>query len=117
LTIVAVPVSRPTRATCPGDELAAGDVVAECRVRPVRLLVEPHPGAPRVAQRSDEHAREDGGLDRVAHRVGHGDVERVAVDGEVEGVAADVSGRLQPARERELPGFAQIGRASCRERV
>jgi hypothetical protein len=45
----------------------------------------------------------------VAHRVGDRDVQRVALDGEVEGVPADVARGLEPRGEGELPGLARVG--------
>jgi hypothetical protein len=42
----------------------------------------------------------------VAHRVGHREMEGVSIQGEVEGVTSDLTRRLQPGGERELPGLA-----------
>ena len=52
---------------------------------------------------------EQRGVDLVAHGVGQREVQHVPLQREVERVAADVAGRLQPARERELPGLARVG--------
>ena len=48
-------------------------------------------------------------VERVAHGVGHRQMQRVALEAEVEGVAADVPRRLQPPGQRELPGLAGVG--------
>jgi hypothetical protein len=45
----------------------------------------------------------------VAHRIRHRQVQRVAFQAEVEGVAADIAGRLEPACKRELAGLTRIG--------
>ena len=74
-----------------------------------RLLGEPDAGPARVAQRPDEHGGQHGGVDLVAHGVGHRQVQGVALQGEVERVAADVAGGFQPRRERELPRLARVG--------
>ena len=92
----------------PGHEPAPLREVAEPGIREPRLLGQPDSGAARVAQRTDEHGREDGGVDLVAHGVGHRQMQRVALQSEVEGVTADVAGGLEPGRERELTGLARV---------
>ncbi len=46
----------------------------------------------------------------MAHRVGHRDVQRLPIEREVERVAADLPGRLEPAGQRELIRLAGEGR-------
>jgi hypothetical protein len=75
----------------------------------VRLHGESDARPARVAKRPHEHGREDGRFDVVAHGVGDRDMQRVALHREVEGVAANVAGGLQPGRERELPALARVG--------
>ena len=91
-----------------GHEAASGGVVGELGVGQARLLAESDAGPARVAQRPDEHRGEERRVDLVAHRVGHREVQRVALHREVERVAADVAGGLEPAGERELPGLARV---------
>ena len=81
-------------------------MLAEARVGEARLLGQPDAGAARVAQRADEQRRQDRRADRVAAGVGHRQVQRVALDREVEAVAGDLAGGLEPGRERELPALA-----------
>ena len=63
-----------------------------------------------VAQRADHERRQQRGAHGVAHRVGHRDVQRLPIEREVERVAADLPGRLEPAGQRELIRLAGVGR-------
>ena len=107
--MVAVCVRRSMRATWPVTKPPLPGESCEPGIGEAGLLAELDPGPPRVAERADEHGREHRGVDRVAHRVGHRQMQGVAFDREVERVSADVAGGLQPGRERELPGLARVG--------
>jgi hypothetical protein len=80
----------------------------ESGVGAVGLFAEADSAAPGVAKRPDKDRGEQGRIDFVPHGVGHRHVERVALQGEVERVSADVAGRLEPTRERELPCLARV---------
>ena len=45
----------------------------------------------------------------MAHRVGHRDVQRLAIEREIERVVADLAGRLEPSGQRELVRLAGEG--------
>ena len=91
-----------------GHEAAVGRVVGEPLVGQACLLGESDARPPRVAQTPDHESGEQGGSDLVAHGVGHREVQHAPLQREVKGVAADVAGRFQPARERELPSLARV---------
>ena len=93
----------------PGDEAAVPGELTQPVVGQPGLLGEPDARPARVAQRPDEHGRQHRGVDLVAHRVGHRQVQGLAFQGEVERVAPDIARRLQPRRERELTGLARVG--------
>jgi len=59
-----------------------------------------------ASQCADQQGGQQCRVGVVAHGVGDGQVQGVAVEGVVVGVAADVVGRDQPAREGELGGLA-----------
>jgi hypothetical protein len=63
-----------------------------------------------VAEATNGQRGEERRLAGVAHGVGYRGVEEFAVDGVVEGVAASVVGRLQPARKGERTTFSRVGR-------
>jgi hypothetical protein len=63
-----------------------------------------------VAQSPHGQRRGQGAGDPVPHGVGEGQVQGLAVDAVVEGVAADAGRRLQPRRERERARLAGVGR-------
>ena len=107
--MVAVCARKFMRATCPvtnPPRCAKSQSPAFARRA---CSASPTSGAARVAQRPDQHGREDGGVDLVAHGIGHRKMQRVALQSEVEGVTADVAGGFQPGRERELTGLARVG--------
>ena len=79
-------------------------------MRAARLLDQARAAPARVPQGSHDERRQQRGLDRVPHRIGHRHMQRVAIQREVERVAAHLAGRLQPAGERELVGLAGEGR-------
>ena len=61
-----------------------------------------------LALRTRRRARgEHRGVRRVAHRVGDREMQLVALEREIERVAADFAGGFQPGRERELSGLAR----------
>ena len=91
-----------------GDELATLAEAGQARVGQARLVGEPATTAARVAQRADDDSGQHGRVDRMAHGVGHREVQRVALDREVERVARDVAGRLQPGGERELRCLTRV---------
>ena len=97
------------RAICPVTNSPSAGVAAKARRSPAAPLAELDAGPARVAERADQHRREDRGVDGVAHRVGHREMQRVAIHREVEGVAADVAGGLEPRGEGELPRLAGVG--------
>ena len=92
-----------------GHEAAVGRVVGEPLAGQACLLGESDARSPRVAQAPDQERGEQRGSDLVAHGVGHREVQHAPLQREVEGVAADVAGRFQPARERELASLAGVG--------
>jgi hypothetical protein len=92
----------------PGHELASLGEVAQSGVCEAGLFGESGSGPACVTQRTDEHGGKDRGAHFVAHGVGHREVQRVAVDREVERVAADIAGGFEPGGERELPGLAGV---------
>ena len=61
-----------------------------------------------IPQASYTQGRGQSGSHSVTHGVGHGQVQDVARQAEVEGVSRDAGGRLQPAREGERPGLAGL---------
>ena len=89
-----------------GHEPAVACVVAQRLVRAARLLEQAGSAPARVPQRAHDERRQQRRVDGMPHGVGHRDVQRVAVEREVERVAAHLPGRLEPARERELVGLA-----------
>ena len=91
-----------------GHEPAVGRVVGEPDVGQPCLLGESDARSARVAQAPDHERGEQGGIDLVAHGVGHREVQHAPLQREVEGVAADVARRFQPARERELASLAGV---------
>ena len=93
-----------------GHEAALRRVVARARRWPgaPARRARRRPGA-RCAAPPTSTVASTRGADLVAHGVGHREVQRVALQREVERVAADVAGGLQPGRERELPGLARVG--------
>ena len=93
----------------PRTELALAHLVGQRVIRQPRLLLQLDTAPTRVAQSPDEHGREQCGIHRVAHRVGHRQVQRVALERKVERVTADFPRRLQPGRERELARLAGEG--------
>ena len=74
------PGAQSMRASCPVTKPPPAREVAEARAGQARLLGEPGAGPPRVAQRADQHGREHGGVDGVAHGVRDREVQRVALD-------------------------------------
>jgi transaldolase len=92
-----------------GDELLVLSVAGQGLVGDACLLGQVDAAAPGVAQGADQDGRQQRRVERVAHRVGHRQVQGVAFEAEVEGVAADVAGRLQPAGERELSCLQGVG--------
>ena len=83
-------------------------VLEQGQVRRDRLLEQrgtPVAGAPQAgdAQRGGQRGRH-----AVPHRVRQGQVQVVAGQAEVEGVAGDVRGRLQPGGQGERPGLAGL---------
>ena len=108
LTIVAVPVVEVDADDLAGDELRAAGVLAERLVGEARLLRQVRVLPAAVADAADHQRGEQRRVDRVAHRVGDREEQLVAPEREVERVAADLAGGLQPRRERELPGLARV---------
>ena len=96
-------------------ELAGHEAAGVRRVRRQSLLCragllrEPDTGTTPVPQRAYQHRREQCRVERVSHRVGHRQMQGVALEAEVEGVAAHIAGRLQPAGKRELSALAGVG--------
>ncbi len=91
-----------------GHEAASSGVVGEFGVGPAGLFAESDARPARVAKCSDKNRGQERCADLMPHRVGHRQMQRVALHGEVERVAADVAGGLKPASERELPGLARV---------
>ncbi|BFO17041.1 hypothetical protein SHKM778_34290 [Streptomyces sp. KM77-8] len=60
-----------------------------------------------AAQSAHQDRGGQGGVDVVAHGIGHRQVKGVAVQGVVEGVAAEVFGGLQAPAQCELCGLAR----------
>jgi hypothetical protein len=92
-----------------GDELALARLLGERIIRQPGLLGQLNPPPPGVAQAPNQHGRQQGGIHRVAHRVGQRHMQRVPLQRKIESVAADLTRRLQPGGERELPGLAGKG--------
>ncbi len=84
----------------------AAGVLAERLVGGVRLAEHAESRAARSAQGVDRERGQQGGSGVVPHRVGDRQVQRVVVQGEVVGVAADLVGRDQAAGEDELVRLA-----------
>ena len=106
--MVAVRVRRSMRPTWPVTKPPRGALSMSPSLAWRTCSASPTP-ARRALRRPADHERgEQGGVDLVAHGVGQREVQHVALEREVEGVAADVAGGLQPARERELPGLARV---------
>ena len=103
------PGAQVDAADLAGHEAALRRVVGEPVAREACLLGEPDTGPARVAQPSDHERGEQRGVDLVAHGVRQREVQHAPLEREVEGVAANVAGRLEPARDRELPGLAGVG--------
>ena len=103
------PGAQVDAADLAGHEAALWRVVGEPFAGEACLLGESDAGPARVAQAADHERGEQRGSDLVAHGVGQREVQHAPLQREVEGVAADVAGGLQPARERELPGLARVG--------
>lgn len=92
------------------QQLPRGVTVAVCDQRmvgPVGLLGQARPGATGAAQGAHQDRGGQGGIDVVAHGVGHRHMQGVAVQGVVEGVTAEAFGGLQAPAERELRRLAR----------
>jgi hypothetical protein len=89
-----------------GDELPLARLLGQRIIRQPRLLGQLDPPPAGVAESPDQHRRQQGGIHRVTHRIGHRHMQRVPLQRKVEGVTADLTRRLQPGRERELPRLA-----------
>ena len=85
----------------------AVSVVGQCPVGTVGLVGQAGSCAAGAAQGAHQDRGGQGGLDVVAHGVGHRQVEGVAVQGVVEGVAAEVFGGLQVPAQCELSRLAR----------
>src|SRR3712207_9082571 len=72
---------------------------------PYTTLFRSRAPAAAVAQAAEQDAGQQGGVDVVADGVGHGQVQGVAVERVVEGVAADGVRGLQPAGDGEPVGL------------
>jgi hypothetical protein len=103
------PGAQVDAADLAGHEAAVRRVVGEPVAREACLLGEPETGPARVAQPSDHERGEQRGAHLVAHGVRQREVQDATLQREVEGVAADVAGRLEPPRDRGLPGLAGVG--------
>jgi hypothetical protein len=62
-----------------------------------------------VPECPDQDRGQQRGVERVAHGIGHRQVQRVALDAEVERVSPYVAGRLEPPGQSELAGLAGVG--------
>jgi len=92
------------RSNCP---VAAAVVVGEGLVGVPGLVGQVGSGAAGAAQGSHEDGGGQCGVGVVAHGVGDRQVEGVAVQGVVEGVAADLFRGFQIPAQRELGGLAR----------
>ena len=104
-------VSIPARFNGPLDSGNGGyvsGVVGELVAGRASLCAERGAGPPRIAKRAHQNRGEDGGFDLVAHRVGHRQMQGLTFQREIERIAPDVAGRLQPRRERELTGLTRV---------
>ena len=96
------------RPTCPVTKPPSGAWSARPSLARRACSASPTP-ARRALRRPPIMMRgEHGGVDLVAHGVGHREVQQAPLQREVEGVAADVAGGFQPPRERELAGLARV---------
>ena len=91
------------------DELVGGGVRGDVRAGLPGLVDEPEAAPATVAQAADTEGGELSGMTAVPHGVGARQVERVAVDHVVEGVAAGLIGGYQPPGEGELRSLAGVG--------
>lgn len=85
-----------------GDQGAMQAVVEQGLMGLMGLVGQVGSFAPRAAQSANKQGGDEGGMDVVAHGVGDGHVQGVAVEGVIEGVAGDLFGRDQLAGDREL---------------
>ena len=75
----------------PSHEHMARRVSREGLVGQPGLLGKTDPTAARVAERSDEHRGQQSRLEGVPHRVGHREMQNVALEAEVKSVAGHVA--------------------------
>ena len=76
----------------------------------LRLFREIHAAAASVSQRAHEHCCQHGRVQRVAHRITHGEMQGIPLDAEIERVSADIACWLQPSGQRELAPLAGVRR-------
>lgn len=87
-------------------DVAAATVLGHGLVGALRLLGEAGPLPAGAAQCADEEGGQERGVHVVPHGIGDGQLDVVAVYDVVEGVAADMLGRLQGPGDRELGRLA-----------
>lgn len=85
-----------------GDEMVGPELLGDRPVHERVDLGQADAGTSGVPVGPDGDGRHRGGVQAVAHRVDHGHVQDVFVEGVVEAVACDVVGGLQDSGDRDL---------------